>query len=369
GGGGGVGRGQPRRPRPQPGRHHPGDRGVAPDADDQAGSYTAHETERAAEPASERDRAARHPPRAPTADLASGKEVEGAARCRDQACLESLRGAGEGDAETTLDERRSERQRGKDVPSRAAAGDQDVQTPTAHPDSRASAISAPSSASETIIAEPPYDTNGRVSPLVGSAPSATPMLSSPCTTMRLVNPKARSEPNSSGWRAAMRRPRNATSAKSARTTPAPTRPSSSPITEKMKSVCAAGREYIFCCPCPSPTPGTPAEPKAMSAWQRRKPSRNASWLQSRNEVSRFRRYGAVIAKAARAGAAAAANTARCARRAPAAKSISTSRIPQSATVPKSGSSRQSAASIPTTMQCGTMPCQNSRTRSPRRASD
>src|SRR5262245_5889574 len=232
---------QHHRHPPQPGRHHPGDRGVAPDADDQAGSYTAHETERAAEPASERDRAARHPPRAPTADLASGKEVEGAARRGDQACLESLRGAGEGDAETTLDERRSERQRGKDVPSRAAAGDQDVQTPTAHPDSRASAISAPSSASETIIAEPPYDTNGRVSPLVGSAPSATPMLSSPCTTMRLVNPKARSEPNSSGWRAAMRRPRNATSAKSARTTPAPTRPSSSPITEKMKSVCAAGR--------------------------------------------------------------------------------------------------------------------------------
>src|SRR5262249_57024306 len=122
--------------------------------------------------------------------LRCGKEVGGAARSGDQACLESLRGAGERDAETTVDERRSERQRGKDVPSRAAAGDQDVQTPTAHPDSRASAISAPSSASETIIAEPPYDTNGRVSPLGGSAPSATPMLSSPCTTMRLGDPQA-----------------------------------------------------------------------------------------------------------------------------------------------------------------------------------
>src|SRR5262245_24535229 len=200
---------QHHRHPPQPGRHHAGDRGVAPNANDQAGSYTAHETERAAEPTGERDRAARHAPCAPAADLASGKEVERPARRGNQPCLESLRGAGEGDAEATLYECRSERQRGKDVPSRAAAGDQDVQTPTAHPDSRASAISAPSSASETIIAEPPYDKKGRVSPLVGSAPSATPKLRSPCTTMRVVNPKARSEPNSSGWRAAMRRPRNA----------------------------------------------------------------------------------------------------------------------------------------------------------------
>jgi hypothetical protein len=36
-----------------------------------------------------------------------------------------------------------------------AAGDQDIETRMAHPDSRARASSTPSSASETIIAEPP----------------------------------------------------------------------------------------------------------------------------------------------------------------------------------------------------------------------
>src|SRR5262249_26387357 len=128
--------------------------------------------------------------------------------------------------------------------------------------------------------------------------------------MSPVGPNASRPPNASGCRAAMRRPRAATTANSASTAAAPTRPSSSPMTEKMKSVCAAGRKYIFCWPCPRPTPETPPEPKAMRAWQSWNPSPSASRVQSRKELSRRKRYGAITASATRPGAAAAANRAR-----------------------------------------------------------
>src|SRR5262249_49530959 len=150
------------------------------------------------EPACESHRATREAARTAASNLTPWKEVERASGRRHQARFEAVGAAGERDPDAALDQRRSERQRGKDVPSRAAARDQDVEVSTDHPDSRASAMSAPSSASETIIAEPPYDTNGSVRPFVGSAPSATPKLSSPCTTMRAVSPKAKSDPNSSG---------------------------------------------------------------------------------------------------------------------------------------------------------------------------
>jgi hypothetical protein len=55
------------------------------------------------------------------------------------------------------------------------------------------------------------------------------------------------------------------------TAQAPRRPNSSPITEKMKSVCAAGRKNIFCSLCPSPTPATPPDPNEISDWRSWKP--------------------------------------------------------------------------------------------------
>src|SRR4029453_13097366 len=72
----------------------------------------------------------------------------------------------------------------------------------------------------------------------------------------------------------------------------------------------------------------------------------------------------MIAIAARPGTAAAAKRPRCQTRAPAANSMSTRMMPDSATVPKSGSRRHRPARTATIRQCGTMPYQNSGTRAP-----
>jgi cell division protein FtsW len=76
---------------------------------------------------------------------------------------------------------------------------------------------------------------------VGSSPTATPMLTTAWSTIVVVKPSARCEAKGSGWRQAMRMPPTARTANATSTESAPTRPSSSPITEKTKSVCAPGR--------------------------------------------------------------------------------------------------------------------------------
>ena len=52
------------------------------------------------------------------------------------------------------------------------------------------------------------------------------------------------------------------------TSAAPTNPSSSPATVKMKSVCWAGTNLpCVCAPWKSPWPSTPPEPMAISDWR------------------------------------------------------------------------------------------------------
>ena len=47
----------------------------------------------------------------------------------------------------------------------------------------------------------------------------------------------------------------------------PRKPCSSANTEKMKSLCAAGRKlYWLCVPCRNPLPVTPPDPTVMRAW-------------------------------------------------------------------------------------------------------
>ena len=89
--------------------------------------------------------------------------------------------------------------------------------------------------------DPPALTNGSGSPFVGIRPSTTLMFTSACTATIVVSPSARSAPNASGARSAMRIPRHATTEKQTTTAVAPTSPSSSEMTEKMKSVCGSGR--------------------------------------------------------------------------------------------------------------------------------
>ncbi len=78
-------------------------------------------------------------------------------------------------------------------------------------------------------------------PLVGSRPSTTLMFTNACSTSIIVMPIARNAPKPSGARNAVRMPRHAITEKHTRTTLAPTRPVSSEITAKMKSVCGSGR--------------------------------------------------------------------------------------------------------------------------------
>ena len=193
-------------------------RRVAADPDHQSGPETANQRESARDAASQGGRTRHGPAHAAAPHLPAGDQVQRPTRRGDQARLQPARAAGELDRQALFEQRAAERERGEDVPPRPATGDQDVETgQSAQPDSRARASSTPTSASDTIIADPPYETNGRVSPLVGSMPSATATFSTPCTTMSDVIPKASSDPKSSGWRAAMRNPRAATAANKART--------------------------------------------------------------------------------------------------------------------------------------------------------
>ena len=84
-------------------------------------------------------------------------------------------------------------------------------------------------------------TSGSVMPLVGSSPSTTLMFTNAWMTIIIVRPSARNAPKLSGARMAVRNPRHAITQKHATTRVAPMRPSSSPMTAKMKSVCGSGR--------------------------------------------------------------------------------------------------------------------------------
>jgi hypothetical protein len=91
---------------------------------------------------------------------------------------------------------------------------------------------------------PPNDSNGSVRPLVGSTPMFTPMLMNVCTPSQMPRPHATSAANGRARRAAWRPTayaRYSSQAKSAMTTATPTKPSSSAITARRKSVCASGR--------------------------------------------------------------------------------------------------------------------------------
>src|SRR3546814_21105600 len=64
----------------------------------------------------------------------------------------------------------------------------------------------------------------------------------------------------------------------------PTKPSSTAITEKMKSVCAAGRYDSFCTDAPRPTPNHSPRPTAISELLSWEPEERWSGQGGRNEV-------------------------------------------------------------------------------------
>ena len=82
-------------------------------------------------------------------------------------------------------------------------------------------------------------------PVTGSTPITAPMLITAWLVIHMVMPTANRLPNRSGAPVAARSPYQARAKNRARRTTAPIRPSSSPTTEKMKSVWALGSVPYF----------------------------------------------------------------------------------------------------------------------------
>ncbi len=101
-------------------------------------------------------------------------------------------------------------------------------------------------------------------PLAGTRFKTTLMLKNAWITILVVNPTASSIPSLSGARNPARNPRHKKNPKTSAKVIAPVNPSSSAITEKIKSDCGSGRNNNFCLPCPNPRPFTPPEPTAIS---------------------------------------------------------------------------------------------------------
>ena len=76
---------------------------------------------------------------------------------------------------------------------------------------------------------------------MGTSPATAAMLITPCRTSHTVIALATSRENGSRVRAATRMPVQASAANNATTSRVPSRPSSSPMIPRMKSVCALGR--------------------------------------------------------------------------------------------------------------------------------
>ena len=123
-------------------------------------------------------------------------------------------------------------------------------------------------AAQSVITrdDPPKEMNGRGIPVTGSTSITAPMFMTAWLTIQHVMPIATSIAKRSGaLRAALSpsqpRPRNRPRTKSA-----PTSPVSSPITEKMKSVCGLGRRPHFSRLAPNPRPYRRPDPIPTRDW-------------------------------------------------------------------------------------------------------
>jgi hypothetical protein len=93
-----------------------------------------------------------------------------------------------------------------------------------------------------------------------------PMFTNACTQNQAVTPVASSSPKRSGACRAIRMPTIPRTTNSATTATAPIRPSSSPITAKMKSEWAYGRNPHLAVPAPRPLPKRPPLASPTADW-------------------------------------------------------------------------------------------------------
>ena len=106
--------------------------------------------------------------------------------------------------------------------------------------------------------------NGRVTPVSGTTRSTPPTMMNAWTPRMVVSPAASSFSKSFVVRRAVRMPAPTSSTNAASTAVAPISPSSSPMEEKMKSLCDAGT--ICGEPSPSPVPVMPPFASPKRAW-------------------------------------------------------------------------------------------------------
>src|SRR6202034_356807 len=112
----------------------------------------------------------------------------------------------------------------------------------------------------------PWDTRGNGTPVIGNTPITAPIFTTACPTIHTVIVADSSRLKLSGARRATRRPAKASPPYSAVTQRVPTRPSSSPMIAKMKSLVDSGSQPHFSRLAPRPTPKIPPEPSAYFPW-------------------------------------------------------------------------------------------------------
>src|SRR6266540_4143498 len=115
-----------------------------------------------------------------------------------------------------------------------------------------------------ISEEPPYETNGSVTPVRGMSRVTPPRMTNVWMPMMLVRPAANSFGNGRSACTAIRNPAATSSRNAIRIATVPSSPSSSPIAEKMKSVDAFG--ILSGLPSPRPVPAKPPDPNENSDW-------------------------------------------------------------------------------------------------------
>ena len=122
----------------------------------------------------------------------------------------------------------------------------------------------PKEASETISAVFPEETSGSGIPVGGILPLTTSALTIVCKPYVSVMPEASRKEKKSCAEAAIFIPRKIINAHSANNKTMPTNPTSSPITARIKSLSAKGRNLYFCRERKIPVPNQPPLPSAYS---------------------------------------------------------------------------------------------------------
>jgi hypothetical protein len=128
-----------------------------------------------------------------------------------------------------------------------------------------SIIPTPKSAVKRAV--PPWEINGRGTPVSGNIPSIDAMFIKACIKYIHVMPTIKYEPKESLTMRASLNPRTASAENRNSIILPPIIPSSSPMTANIESPIGSGKKLNFCMLCPYPRPNGPPLPIAMSDYE------------------------------------------------------------------------------------------------------